>query len=181
VICGTSDLIHDCAESLAKAGAQVTVADVRHSAVARNSSYTVMAGHCIAEATGGGEVKGVRLVPLHPTRDEATGAGTFLACDVVLSSGGLSPTVHLFCHDGSRPQWDESLAAFVAPHTGRKGVACAGSVTGAFELADALAQTTQAMQQVLAACGKTETLPVPSCPAPAPAAAPHVPPARRQG
>ena len=166
VICGTSDLIHDCAESLAKAGAQVTVADVRHSAVARNGSYTVMAGHCIAEATGGGEVKGVKLVPLHPTRDEATGAGTFLACDVVLSSGGLSPTVHLFCHDGSRPQWDESLAAFVAPHTGRKGVACAGSVTGAFELADALAQTTRAMQQVLAACGKTESLPVPSCPQP---------------
>ncbi|RST45376.1 sarcosine oxidase subunit alpha family protein [Variovorax sp. DXTD-1] len=163
VICGTSDLAHDCAEGLAKAGATVIVADVRHGAVARNSSYTVMTGHGIAEATGRGEVKGVRLVPLHVTRDEATGTGTHIACDVVLSSGGLSPTVHLFCHDGSRPQWDESVAAFVAPCAGRKGVACVGAVTGAFELPAALAQTTQAMQQVLAACGKHASLQTPAC------------------
>jgi len=163
VICGTSDLVHDCAEALAKAGASVTVADVRHGAVARNGSYTVMAGHGIAEVTGGSEVKGVRLVPLHATRDEVAGAAVHLACDVVLSSGGLSPTVHLFCHDGSRPQWDEAVAAFVAPRTGRKGVACAGAVTGAFELVDALAQTTQAMHQVLAACGRQAALQIPMC------------------
>jgi sarcosine oxidase subunit alpha len=163
VICGTSDLIHDCADALAKAGAQVTVADVRHAAVARNSGYTVLAGHGIAEVTGGSEVKGVRLVPLHTSKDEATGAGTHVACDVVLSSGGLSPTVHLFCHDGSRPQWDESVAAFVVPRLGRKGVACVGAVTGAFELEAALLQTTQAMQQVLATCGKPESLQAPVC------------------
>ncbi|MDR7379197.1 sarcosine oxidase subunit alpha [Rhodoferax ferrireducens] len=163
VICGTSDLIHDCAEGLAKAGATVTVADVRHGAVARNSSYAVLAGHGIAEVTGGSEVKGVRLVPLHATRDEVAGNGTSIACDVVLSSGGLSPTVHLFCHDGSRPQWLEDVAAFVVPRTGRKGVACVGAVTGAFELSDALAQTTHAMQQVLAACGKRESLQTPAC------------------
>ncbi|MDR7150597.1 sarcosine oxidase subunit alpha [Hydrogenophaga palleronii] len=166
VICGTSDLIHDCAEGLAKAGAAVTVADVRHNAMARNDSYTVMAGHGIAEVTGGSEVKGVNLVPLHANRDEVVGKSVHVACDVVLSSGGLSPTVHLFCHDGSRPQWDESVAAFVAPRTGRKGVACVGSVTGAFELADALVQTTEAMQQVLSACGKREPLQTPSCAAP---------------
>ena len=89
-------------------------------------------------------------MPLHATRDEVAGPSTHIACDVVLSSGGLSPTVHLFCHDGSRPTWDESVAAFVVPSQGRKGVACVGSVTGAFELSAALAQTTQAMQQVLA-------------------------------
>ena len=163
VICGTSDLIHDCAEGLAKAGATVTVADVRHGAVARNSSYTVMAGHGIAEVTGGSEVKGVRLVPLHAERDEVVGTGPHIACDVVLSSGGLSPTVHLFCHDGSRPQWDESVAAFVVPRQGRKGVACVGAVTGAFDLPAALAQTTQAMQQVLVDLGKRDLLQTPAC------------------
>lgn len=164
VICGTSDLIHDCAEALAKAGAHVTVADVRHAAKARSSRYTVMAGYGIAEVSGGSEVKGVRLVPLDALRDVAVGGGTHIACDTVLSSGGLSPTVHLFCHDGSRPTWDEQAAAFVVPRTGRKGIACVGAVTGAFELQDALSQTTEAMQQVLALLGKPTQLPTPQCP-----------------
>jgi sarcosine oxidase subunit alpha len=163
VICGTSDLVHDCADLLAKAGAKVTVADVRHGATARNLGYTVLAGHGIAEATGGSEVKGVRLVPLHANRDEVAGTAVFVPCDVLLSSGGLSPTVHLFCHDGSRPQWDEAVAAFVAPRAGRKGVACVGAVTGAFELPEALAQTTQAMQKLLAGFGKIESLQPPAC------------------
>lgn len=153
LICGTSDLIHDCAELLAKAGAMVTVADVRHAALARNDSYKVLAGYGIAEVIGRESVKGARLVPLHPTHDEAMGAGKRIACDAVLSSGGLSPTVHLFCHDGSRPPWDARAAAFVLPREGRPGVACVGAVTGAFELSEALAQTTGAMRQVLLACG----------------------------
>ncbi len=163
VMCGTSDLVHDCAESLAQAGAEVTVADVRHGAVARNASYRVLAGHGIAEVVGAGRVKGVRVVPLHAERDEACGPGQTLACDVVLSSGGLSPSVHLFCHDGSLPQWDEAQAAFVLPQQGRPGVACVGAVTGAFGLSLALAQTTQAMQKVLAASGVPERLLTPVC------------------
>ena len=166
VLCGTSDLVHDAAELLATAGAKVTVADVRHGAKARSTRYTVVAGYGIAEAHGNGEVSSVRLVPLHNERDEAVGQGTTLACDAVLSSGGLSPTVHLFCHDGGRPVWDEAAAAFVVPRTGRKGVACVGAVTGTFELADALAQTTEAMQAVLATLGKPDRLTAPACPTP---------------
>ncbi|MCW8209234.1 sarcosine oxidase subunit alpha family protein [Verminephrobacter aporrectodeae subsp. tuberculatae] len=164
LICGTSDLIHDGAEALAQAGARVTVADVRHGACARNGSYQVLAGHGIAEACGGREVTGARLVALHATRDEVAGPATHVACDVVLSSGGLSPTVHLFCHDGSHPAWDETAAAFVLPRAGRQGVACVGAVTGAFDLPAALAQTTEAMQGVLAAFGRSAPLQTPDCP-----------------
>src|SRR6218665_3511416 len=164
VICGTSDLIHDCAEDLAQAGARVVVADVRHGATARSSAYQVLGAHGIARAMGPGHVKSAHLVPLHATREEATSAGRHVACDVVLSSGGLSPTVHLFCHDGSRPLWDDAAAAFVAPGAGRPGVACVGAVTGAFELPAALAQTTQAMHRVLAACGRQRSLQTPVCP-----------------
>ncbi|MCW5238106.1 sarcosine oxidase subunit alpha family protein [Verminephrobacter eiseniae] len=166
VICGTSDLIHDCAEDLAQAGASVVVADVRHGVTARSSAYQVLGGHGIARAMGRGQVKSAHLVPLHATREEVKSAGRHVACDVVLSSGGLSPTVHLFCHDGSRPLWDDAAAAFVAPGTGRPGVACVGAVTGAFELPAALAQTTQAMHRVLAACGRQRSLQTPACPPP---------------
>jgi sarcosine oxidase subunit alpha len=155
VICGTSDLIYDAARALAQAGAEVVVADVRANAQpsALPAGVKVMAGYGIAEVQGGRRVTGVRLVKLHATRDEVTGPGPTLRCDAVLSSGGLSPTVHLFCHDGRRPLWDEALAAFVVPREGRPGVACVGAVTGAFELGECLRQTTEAMQQVLAQAG----------------------------
>nr|WP_246312664.1 sarcosine oxidase subunit alpha family protein [Aquabacterium terrae] len=151
LICGSSDLVYDAAELLVAAGARVTVADVRPLSRAPRpvAGLRVLAGHGIAEVTGRGEVRAARLVRLHHERDDVIGDGPLVECDVVLSSGGLSPTVHLFCHDGSRPRWDEAVAAFVAPREGREGVACAGAVTGAFELADALAQTTEAMQRVI--------------------------------
>ena len=160
LICGTSDLVYDAAEALAAAGAEVTVADVRLNARAprRSAMLRVLAGHAIAEVTGSGQVRGARLVRLHAERDEVAADGPHIACDVVLSSGGLSPTVHLFCHDGSRPRWDESAAAFVLPPEGRDGVACAGAVTGAFELDDALRQTTEAMQRVIADLERPDVL-----------------------
>jgi sarcosine oxidase subunit alpha len=163
VICGTSDLIYDAARALAATGAQVTVADVRAKAQPADlpKGVTVLAGHGIAEVKGRGRVTGVRLVKLHPDRDEVLAAGPTLACDAVLSSGGLSPTVHLFCHDGRRPTWDEAVAAFVVPREGRAGVACVGAVTGAFALDACLQQTTTAMAAVLAALGKPAQLTLP--------------------
>lgn len=163
VICGTSDLIYDAARALASAGAEVTVADVRPQAQPANlpAQIRVLPGHGIAEVKGRRHAKAVRLVRLHPERDEVAGPGPTLPADLVLSSGGLSPTVHLFCHDGRRPVWDEQAAAFVVPRTGRPGVACAGAVTGAFELDDCLAQTTTAMNQVLAALGRPGNLQAP--------------------
>ncbi|WP_119153488.1 sarcosine oxidase subunit alpha family protein [Caldimonas tepidiphila] len=163
VICGTSDLIYEAARSMAGAGAQVTVADVRSKVRPADlpPGVTVLAGHGIAEVKGKGRVSGVRLVKLHPDRDEVAGKGPTLPADVVLSSGGLSPTVHLFCHDGSRPTWDDSVAAFVVPRDGRKGVACVGAVTGAFELDECLKQTTIAMQAVLTTLGVSGSLSAP--------------------
>ena len=171
LISGTSDLIYDCAELLAAAGAEVTVADVRPEASAPSvtamrsapAGVRVLRGHGIKQVTGRAQVSGARLVRLHAQRDEAIGDGPQIAADVVLSSGGLSPTVHLFCHDGSRPVWDEAACAFVLPREGRPGVACAGAVTGAFELDAALMQTTQAMHEVLRTLGHARSLVAPRC------------------
>ena len=169
LICGGSDLVYDTAEALATAGADVTVADLRPHArpPRRIARLRVLAGHGIAEVTGRGKVRGARLVRLHADRDAVAGDGPHVDCDVVLSSGGLSPTVHLFCHDGSRPRWDESVAAFVLPREGRDGVACAGAVTGAFEWDEALHQTTEAMQRVLADFERPDVLAAPAVAAPA--------------
>lgn len=165
VLTGTSDLIYDCANRLAAAGAKVSVVDPRPHAAARRleSNVTVHQGFAVGEALGRNQVRAARLVKLHSERDEVVGAGPTLRCDALLSSGGLSPTVHLFCHDGSRPIWDENVAAFVVPAGGRAGVACAGSVTGAFSLQDAVTQTTDAMREVLATLGAKFDLAAPRC------------------
>ncbi|HEX6705936.1 MAG TPA: sarcosine oxidase subunit alpha family protein [Albitalea sp.] len=163
LVCGTGDAIYDAAELLAAAGAEVTVADVRPQVPAprRMANLRVLAGHGIAQATGRGEVRGAQLVRLHAERDEVVAPGPHIDCDTVLSSGGLSPTVHLFCHDGSRPRWDDAATAFVLPREGREGIACAGAVTGAFDWDDALRQTTEAMQRVIADLERPDLLVAP--------------------
>jgi sarcosine oxidase, subunit alpha len=95
------------------------------------------------------------------------GALSTIDCDLVLSSAGYSPTVHLYCHDGGRPQWRDDVQAFVLPREpqpGRAGLACAGAVTGAFELGDALAQTVRALQPILATAPRKTTPRTPQCP-----------------
>jgi len=165
VVTGTGDAIYACANALARAGAQVQVVDPRAAGFARRleDNVTVHHGHAVAQAIGTSAVRGVRLVRLDPQRDVAIASGPKLACDAVLSSGGLSPTVHLFCHDGRKPIWREDLAAFVVPAEGREGVACVGAITGAFELSTALDQTILAMCDVLQRLSKPADLRPPRC------------------
>ena len=113
-------------------------------------------GYGIAAAKGTQAVTGVKLVKLHGTENRVIEQGPELECDVLASSGGLSPTVHLFCHDGGRPQWDESRLAFVVSATGRAeaGIYCAGAVTGAFGLSEALQQTHDVMASMLQGLNK---------------------------
>lgn len=149
VICGNNDQIYHAARDLAGSGAQVTVLDTRATVVVPDDvprTVHVYMGHSIAQVEGSKQVTGVTIMPM------AGGATQTLPADIVLSTGGQSPTVHLYCHDNGRPTWDESAIAFVVPSTFeacKKGVACVGAVTGAFEWSAVLQQTMQVMQAFL--------------------------------
>ncbi|MFM9437368.1 glycine cleavage system aminomethyltransferase T [Janthinobacterium sp. CG_23.3] len=121
---------------------------------ARDAGVELLNGYGVAQALGGRAVQGARLAQLDAGSNKVVGRGAEVDCDLLLSSGGLSPNVHLFCHNGSRPQWSEDKLAFVAPVDGRPGVACVGSVVGEFGLQDALAQTTRIVVGLCAALGK---------------------------
>src|SRR6185312_10829980 len=45
--------------------------------------------------------------------DALAGSPRSLDCDLLAVSGGFSPVIHLQCQAGSRPLWDERLAAFI--------------------------------------------------------------------
>ena len=57
--------------------------------------------------------------------------------DVLGVSGGWNPSIHLTCHRGRRPEWNEAISAFV-PGSMPVSVACVGAARGTFELARCL-------------------------------------------
>ena len=71
-------------------------------------------------------------------RDRRSGRTTKIACDALAVSGGWNPAVHLTCHLGGKPAWNEALAAFV-PGAVPPGMHVAGAADGALTLADCLA------------------------------------------
>ncbi|MGE0024953.1 MAG: glycine cleavage T C-terminal barrel domain-containing protein, partial [Hyphomicrobium sp.] len=163
VILTSNDHVYQGAADLARAGCKVTVVDTRANGNiawekrARGAGVEVMTGYGISHATGRRAVNGAQLVKLDATSNTVIEPASFIACDVLASSGGLSPTVHLTCHDGGRPVWDEQRLAFVAP-SGRAGITCVGAVTGAFGLREALEQTRAAVAALVAEAGKPDTM-----------------------
>lgn len=110
-------------------GRAATVVDARPSAAgarpgeARAAGVEVLSGRVVTEAHGQGRVCGVDVVP--------TGGGDMerLDCDLVATSGGWNPAVHLSAQTGVRPQWSEAALAFL-PGSPRAGVHHAGAING---------------------------------------------------
>lgn len=166
LIATSNDQAYAGALSLAKFGCAVTLVDARATLndrllqKVRASGIEHFSGYSIAEAQGGRAVTGAHLVRLEGNRNTVAGNGPFIPCDVLASSGGLSPTVHLYCHDGGRPVWDDVRLAFSIPATARAkdGIYCAGSVTGAFGWHASLDQTQTVVRAMLADLGRTKPL-----------------------
>jgi len=132
VVATNNDVAYQTAMALRDAGASVTVADVRSEAepmaAAAANGIAVRRGVRVVRAEGGKEVEGVRLSD-----------GSRVGADVLLVSGGYTPTVHLFCQSKGRLAWDDGRLALL-PEGPVAGMTVVGAANGAFELASALAQ-----------------------------------------
>ncbi|WP_339515545.1 sarcosine oxidase subunit alpha [Pseudomonas sp. RL_15y_Pfl2_60] len=127
------------------AGQQVVaVADVRANPrgawveEARARGVRILTGSAVVEARGSKRVNGARICAIDVASFKVTSPGEVLDCDLIVSSGGYSPVVHLASHLGGRPTWQEKLLAFV-PGEGLQKRVCAGAVKGVFALGDTLA------------------------------------------
>ncbi len=89
----------------------------------------VIPGAVVTSVNGGRSISGVDI-------RSAKGV-QHVSCDLVAMSGGWNPVVHLACHRGRKPDWNEDLAAFVAPEVGPELVT-AGSAAGQMTLAGCL-------------------------------------------
>lgn len=144
VVFTNNDSGYRTALDLKAAGREVAaVVDVRCKpsstlvAAAREAGIPIRDSSVIIKARGSRRVKSVQIARVK--YGELTGDRDTIACDLVASSGGWSPVVHLHCHIGSKPLWDDEAACFL-PGADNPGQSSAGAVTGAFGLREALIQ-----------------------------------------
>ena len=89
---------------------------------AETAGIDVFAGAVVSRAHG-------RLGLVSVDVRDASGKNRFLASDLLAVSGGWSPNVHLTCHLGAKPVWDNALATFLPGDTG-PDMRVAGSARG---------------------------------------------------
>ena len=131
---------------LAREGVEVpAIVDLRHDvshtlrATAEALGIEVLAGWTVTGTKGRLRIKSVRV---RPAAIQADGART-IRCDVLLMSGGWTPSVHLFSHSKGKLDWREDEQAFV-PGEHCEASRTAGAGNGSFGLARALKEGAEA-------------------------------------
>ena len=95
----------------------VAIVDVREDPAgdlvqrAIDAGIEVVRGHGVIEASGRHRVTGTVIGQINA--DSVIGPTRRLPCDLIASSGGWSPTLHLASHRGVKPRWSEAAAAFL--------------------------------------------------------------------
>jgi sarcosine oxidase subunit alpha len=181
VLVTASDEAYRAALELARAGVVIaTIADVRTegpgAAVARaaaEASIGVLTGVTVLGTSGRRRVNSIVLARLEGGRVAATETQP---CDLVLMSGGYTPSVHLHSQSRGKLVWDEALSAFLpgdpAEHT-RSAGACRGVLALEAAFADGAAAGAGAARDALAPgrTGVHSGAPPLRAPAPLPAGA----------
>ncbi|MDM8348806.1 sarcosine oxidase subunit alpha [Pseudomonas sp. sp1636] len=145
VLSTTNDYAYRVALDCLEAGIKVVaIADARSNPKgawveeARAKGLRVLTGSAVIEVRGSKRVSAARVAAIDPQAHTVTSPGEWLECDLVASSGGYSPVVHLASHLGGKPVWREDILGFV-PGEGFQQRVCAGAMNGVFALGDVLA------------------------------------------
>ncbi|MES0070474.1 sarcosine oxidase subunit alpha family protein [Mesorhizobium sp. M0074] len=152
VVATDNDSAYPAAFDLAAAGVEITIVDSRAEPTrelleqSRRLGIAVRGKSLISNASGGQAVRAVTL--------SEPGGTITLECDLVVVSGGWSPTVHLTSHLDVRPVYREDIHAFV-PGKLRAGHFAAGAVTGGFITAGAIEEGYRAGAEAATFCGAT--------------------------
>lgn len=134
---------HRTASDLVAKGVEVvSVIDTRADAPT-SSDYDVIAGGVIDQTWGH---LGLSQIEVKMPK----GGIRRIKCGALGVSGGWNPNVHLTCHQGGRPVWNEALAAFVPGGTLPPGMTVAGAANGIFSTHGALRSGAEGAKAILA-------------------------------
>ena len=170
ILYGNNDSIYSTAISLNNNNIDCKVIDVRapggESEIvlkAKNSGIDILQGYAIRKANGVSSIKGVEISkvelqskPPHwqsqwrLTKDTQT-----LECDLLATSGGFNPVVHLDCHCGGKTYFDEYSQSFL-PQKERKSRRVCGAVNSVGFWKDAILDAKNKAQQSLESMGEVK-------------------------
>ncbi len=142
VLVTSGDAAYQAALDLHAAGVTIAaIADLRSDAAgslpeaARRLGIEVLTASTVLGTTGDLRVSGLELGRVQDGRVQSTHS---IACDVVMMSGGYTPSVHLFSQSRGKLEWSERLQAFV-PGAPAECERSAGACRGVYGLAEVLA------------------------------------------
>jgi len=151
VVVTACDEAYRAALDLHRAGVFIAlIADIRAHVdgplveAARHAGLAVQTRTTVVGTTGRLRVETIQLARLdsHGKVDAEAGTQT-MPCDLVLMSGGYTPTVHLFSQSRGKLRWDEKTQSFL-PGAPAERTRSAGASRGVYSLAAALADGTAA-------------------------------------
>ena len=177
VLVTACDAAYEAALDLHRAGASVkAIIDVRAGSAAgalpeaaRRAGLPIETQTTVLGTSGRLRVSAIRVQKLDPS-GAAAGPARRIGCDLVLMSGGLTPSVHLFSQSRGKLAWNESLAAFL-PARAAEPVRSAGACRGVFSLAAAVLDGTQAGLAAAQSAGLAAVASLPEIPPPESSAA----------
>ena len=142
VVVTATDSAYRAALDLQAAGVQVAaIADLRQSAdgplpqAARSAGIESLMRVTVLGTRGNRRVSGIEF---EATDDRGRVQRRTLPCDLVLMSGGFTPSVHLFSQSRGRLQWSDAVRAYV-PAVSAERERSAGACRGVYGLAETLA------------------------------------------
>ncbi len=164
VVMTTNDSGYQSAIDWHDAGREVAViVDTRKSPegsvleLAADKGIQVMTGSAVIEVKGRKQVRGAVIAPINAPGSFVAGESIYIECDTLASSGGWSPAVHLSCHTGSRPVWNEEILGFLPGPTTEQRFE-GGAVNGRQTLADCFVDGVQVAADACLAAGIDQRL-----------------------
>ncbi len=156
VLVTATDSAYQAALDLQAAGVQIAaIADLRMSAdgvlpeAARRAGIEVLINASVLGTRGNRRVSGIELA----AADKGGSAQRrSLPCDLVLMSGGFTPSVHLFSQSRGALKWNEAARVFV-PGSSAERERSAGACRGLGDLAAVLQDGADAGADAARACG----------------------------
>jgi sarcosine oxidase, subunit alpha len=128
--------LHQAGVAIAMIGDVRAEADGAWPAAARRAGLPVQTQITVLGTRGRLRVKAVQLARVDADRGVIGGIQTH-ACDLVLMSGGFTPSVHLYSQSRGKLVWDETVQSFI-PAQAAERARSAGSCRGVFSLAAVL-------------------------------------------
>lgn len=168
VVFTNNDSAYQTALSLSKANVETTLIDYRrnasHSLVeqVRAAGVTVLTGSVVVNVKGSSKVTAAIVKRRANSGKGVEEISQIIDCDLIASSGGWNPAIHLLAQSGGKVKWSDAKHCFV-PNIIVQAQISVGAANASFTLKDCLAEGAAAGVAAAQAVGiKTNSIDVPA-------------------